>query len=806
LYDAISNNNKNFLDIEQAQQYLSEKLTGRNYLLVLDDVWHRIDAENILKAAGKCTVLITTRMDKMLENAKQEHVDEMTKDEAVAQLSNFTGTGNAAHNELAALAEKLGHWALLLRLTGAQLKARIDEGETLEKAIAFVNKRLERKGLFSFDKTDAAQRNDSVAICLAASIDLLNKEDQQKLYSLGIFPEDENIPYTVLEKYWDLDDFDCEELLEKFHRYGLIDLDVPGRTVKMHDILLKYYGTCENYKPEKHLLLVKSLGKFDTWKDKYAWQWCIWHLAEAGAFEEATQLLTDYSWIEAKLIVTGNLYDVVSDYKLITVTDDLTLIQKALLLSAAVISEDTAQLPHQLFGRLRLLQQPVCRHLAEQAARAIGKRAPSLKPLYPNLEIPDLYNLVFRGHSIGVAGALMHDETLISWSFDNTLRSWDIDSGETKHVFEGHSAPVKCALIQGETLISWSYDHTLRSWDIASGSTKHVFEAYIDSIYGGALIQGETLISWSHDNTLRSWDIDSGETKQVFEGHSASVMGALIQGETLISWSHDNTLRSWDIDSGETKQVFEGHSASVTGALIQGETLISWSEDKTYRSWDIDSGETKQVFEGHSKFINGALIQGETLISWSHDNTLRSWDIDSGKIKQVFEGHSASVMGALIQGETLISWSHDNTLHSWDIDSSETKQVFEGHSASVMGALIQGETLISWSGDYTLRSWDIDSGKTKQVFEGHSASVMGALIRGETLISWSGDKTLRSWGIDSGKAKPAIEGHLGSVNGALIQGETLVSLSHDKTLRAWILVPVKPNRFLKGTHPLLRGH
>ncbi len=262
LYDAVSNDNKNFIDTEQAQQLLSEKLSGKNYLLVLDDVWHRIDAEYILKAAGKCTILFTTRMDKLLLNARQEQVDEMTKEEAIEQLSNFTGTGNAAHDRLGDLAEKLGNWALLLRLAGAQLKARTDEGESIEQAIAYVDKKLVRKGLLGFDKADAEQRNDSIQICLAASTDLLSENEKEKLYSLGIFPEDEKIPIAILEKYWDMDDFDCEELIEKFHRYGLIDLDLPGRSIKIHDILLKYYATCLNNKPAWHLLLVKNSGSF----------------------------------------------------------------------------------------------------------------------------------------------------------------------------------------------------------------------------------------------------------------------------------------------------------------------------------------------------------------------------------------------------------------------------------------------------------------------------------------------------------------------------------------------------------------
>jgi WD40 repeat protein len=139
---------------------------------------------------------------------------------------------------------------------------------------------------------------------------------------------------------------------------------------------------------------------------------------------------------------------------------------------------------------------------------------------------------------------------LISWSHDNALRSWYIDSGKTKQVFEGHSRYVNGALIQGETLISWSGDNTLRSWDIDSGKTKQVFFEWYSGSINGALIRGETLISWSGDTTtLLSWDIDSGKIKKVFfEAHTSAIHSAVIQDNILLSIG-SNELIMWNLST-----------------------------------------------------------------------------------------------------------------------------------------------------------------------------------------------------------------------------------------------------------------
>jgi len=55
--------------------------------------------------------------------------------------------------------------------------------------------------------------------------------------------------------------------------------------------------------------------------------------------------------------------------------------------------------------------------------------------------------------------------------------------------------------------VSWSYDRTLRLWDVATGQQIGPAMKHDNSVSGAVLTKDETrILSWSDDHTLRLWD------------------------------------------------------------------------------------------------------------------------------------------------------------------------------------------------------------------------------------------------------------------------------------------------------------
>ena len=104
----------------------------------------------------------------------------------------------------------------------------------------------------------------------------------------------------------------------------------------------------------------------------------------------------------------------------------------------------------------------------------------------------------------------------------------------------------------GITLAS-DNDNTIRLWDVVTGQKKKIFwvdvgrniTAAVDSVAFSP--DGLTLVSGSEDQTIRLWDIATGEKCLTIKGHTAPVMSVVFSpdGQLLASGSKDGTARLW---------------------------------------------------------------------------------------------------------------------------------------------------------------------------------------------------------------------------------------------------------------------
>ena len=73
---------------------------------------------------------------------------------------------------------------------------------------------------------------------------------------------------------------------------------------------------------------------------------------------------------------------------------------------------------------------------------------------------------------------------------DNTLRLWDLATGETLRTLEGHTCSVSAVavLADGSRALSGSWDNTLRLWDLATGETLRTLEGHTDRVSAVAVL------------------------------------------------------------------------------------------------------------------------------------------------------------------------------------------------------------------------------------------------------------------------------------------------------------------------------
>ena len=501
--------------IAQGELVLERCLADRRLLVILDDVWlpAHASAFDVVRSPGK--ILITTRNAEVLVQlgAEELQLDLLSETASLELLADWAGCEVEALPTLASeVVQACGRLPLALAMIGAMVRRR---PTVWADALA----RLQRVELGKLKRSFPKYPYPDLLRALAASVEALEPTDRERYLELAVFPEDAAIPEAAIETLWafeGLDGLDARELVDRLVDRSLMTRDAEGR-LRLHDLQGDYLRAQIDDLPALHQRLVNAyveccVDGFPSGPDDgYFFERLPEHLTEAGRIDELRDLLLDFSWIRSKLAHT-NVNALMQDYRAFETDRDLRLVRAALRLSAHVLVSDPDQLAVQLPARLLVQDRPVLRELLLQIENA-RQDSPYLVPRVASLDqAGGALVRVLEGHANGVHSvAVTSDKRVVSAADDNTLRVWDIESGETLKTLEGHANWVRSvAVIDDKRVVSAAYDNTLRVWDIESGDTLKTLEGHANWVQSVAVIDDKYVVSASFDKTLRVWDIDSG--------------------------------------------------------------------------------------------------------------------------------------------------------------------------------------------------------------------------------------------------------------------------------------------------------
>ncbi|MEG4342289.1 WD40 repeat domain-containing protein, partial [Microcoleus sp. A003_D6] len=304
---------------------------------------------------------------------------------------------------------------------------------------------------------------------------------------------------------------------------------------------------------------------------------------KSGNLEKYYQKLTDFNFLMAKIQHPEfGVQALIDDFNLVDASKAVTypeynpekvkalnLIQAALWMSADILDADKTKLAEQLLGRLLYFEMPQIQAMLEVAKQ--WKAAPWLRPLTPCLTPPRrglLRTLTGHSNSVNAVAITADGKRAISGSGDNSLKVWDLTTGDEQFTLKGHSYSVNAVAVtaDGKGAISGSSDNTLKVWNLTSGKEEFTLEGHSDWVNAVAVTaDGKMAISGSFDNTVKVWDLTTGKELFTLKGHSDSVNAVAVteDGKQAISGSWDNTVKVWDLTTGKELFTLKGHSDSV---------------------------------------------------------------------------------------------------------------------------------------------------------------------------------------------------------------------------------------------------
>ena len=821
-----------FTDPELAGQRLASLLdTGPRRLLVLDDVWELEQLTPFTGGGRRCARLVTTRVPGLVERCVPVRVDQMSPEQARRLLTSGLPplTSSVVEGVLAAT----GRWPLLLRLVNKILANAAQTTADISVVGSQLLQRLKAAGPAAVDDYSLAvgqpwERTRAVRATIEASTSLLGPEDGERFAELGVFVEDETIPFSLAARLWrataGLDVLQASQLSARMSELALVSAagrgsgglalhDVigdflrselgPQRLARLHQVLLDTVAadlSASSPTSTSDSGLMVAWWELDS-DDWYLWDHLIEHLLAAGRLSTAEAVASDLRWVDARLQRSGPTGPA-SDLSLVGTPRTarlLAVIERiAHLLTPCEPSDAIVDILHSLVA-----DDPEWGIQAAALEDTYGR--PRLVNRWRPSDLPISARRVLTGDFKWVAAATAApDGSWLATGGHSGVQIWDPATGQERITFAVKGGGRNLAVApDGSWLATGGFGGVVRIWDPVTGQERASFKVRPTWVNGlAAAPDGSWLVSTYGTGATRIWDVATGRVRTSLSRlRSARAVAIAPDGSWLAYSKVNGKIRIWDTNRRRIRVTLRGHGGHV-GALAvapDGSWLVSGGADKTVRIWDASTGQLRTILTGHTAEVNAVAVapDGNWLASGGDDKTVRIWDVPTGQLLATLRGHLGPILAVTIarDGNWLASGGYDTTVRIWDRPTGEAQSskrgLFEGDAGAVatVAAAPDGSWLVSGGADKTVRIWDASTGQLRTILTGHTAEVNAVAVApdGSWLVSGGADKTVRIWDASTGQLRTILTGHTAEVNAVAVapDGSWLVSGGADKTVRIW---------------------
>ncbi|KAG0365349.1 quinon protein alcohol dehydrogenase-like superfamily [Gamsiella multidivaricata] len=311
----------------------------------------------------------------------------------------------------------------------------------------------------------------------------------------------------------------------------------------------------------------------------------------------------------------------------------------------------------------------------------------------------------FRGHTDGVMCLQFDDSFLITGSYDNTAKVWNIETGECLRTLTGHALCVRALHFDEAKLITGSMDRTLKIWNYHTGQCIRTLQGHTDGVVT-LDFDSRILASGSVDSTIKIWNFATGECSTL-KGHSGLVNKVQIYKKTLLfSASDDTTVKLWDIATRTCLRTFTGHIGRVQSLQTSGDALISNLANRRHNlSRAIEGGHQSPAYDSGSS-DNETRTMMPIIVTGGLDNTLKVWNAETGECLNTLFGHEEGVWSLAFDKLRIVSGSLDKTIKVWDTETGDCLYTLPGLNSPVTCVDLGDTRVAGGSFDGTVFVWD----------------------------------------------------------------------------------------------------
>lgn len=359
--------------------------------------------------------------------------------------------------------------------------------------------------------------------------------------------------------------------------------------------------------------------------------------------------------------------------------------------------------------------------------------------------------------------AFSPDEKLIAVAtFEGDVVFVGVNDLKIQRIVKLHQSNIKSLAFSadGGTLLTASWDRTVKATDVQSGESISELHGHFSGVHDVAFSpDGNTIATASADFDVTLWN-----TRKLLQSGGLQTHGSSVSisdhADVLLTWNGaDRSLSRWNVFARQpdwtTKTAVS--PLSITGSTATNQVIVG-DKTGTLSSFSLSDGSLvsdRKVLDC-GIYSLGISPDGRRIYAGCEDGTLAA--IDAATLLQIYsiKAHDGifRALDTSPDGQFIVTGGNDDQVNLFRAQNGEKVLNLSGHTKALYKTLFSddGKFIVSAGADDVARVWQVSDGKLIQSLSGMSGGIFAVAFSpdGKRIATASDVGVIRLWDRQNG--------------------------------------------------------